>query len=515
MNGTSGEEINSTTKEDCGERFASNDDDEPEAISLSGIFSQLAVGLTKKIKEGVQSYFGGGLTTKYDDYWPNDDLDSELEAENKKSYKNNSIHIPSYDHSQASEYIEKLKREQNQGTCFSVMSFNILADRYVRNPRHSNLYAHCDPKCLPWSYRFNKIMNHLGEVDADIVCLQEVDKDVYETFEPLLHNRGYEGVLQLGNPKKKGEGKDIPGLATFFRRSIFEKNWVIASYRASILGLTIKKGHEKGRVLALLNCHLEGAPWKHKERKDQLNAAIRKLKKADFSYSLLCGDFNGSLEDNSLALNTAIKHGYRSVYLNHPSRDISCLISPREVDPKNPNIYMVDNILHGSSLTPIAVMNVMNSSWNRKKVIKRGLPSLHWPSDHLSVGAILSFSKSSNLRTGVVANPEPKTFTNLEEERKKARSELENALSNKELKIWNKFEMAEDEQKCLNRLSPGTIEVVKKRSQAKQNFLDSLSAEKQKIIKSYAIAKKKSKAKKGQNKSKGLKKVNKQKHKAY
>ena len=241
-----------------------------------------------------------------------------------------------------------------------------------------------------------KIIQHLGEVDADIVCLQEVDEAAFVSIDKALQNRGYVGTLQTGTlhatvkekttlplyiqtTERKKNKKDIPGVATFYKQSMFTKTWTVESFRANILGLTLKKGHQKGRLLALMNCHLEGAPWKNKERRDQLTAAIKKLKKKPYSYSILCGDFNGSFEDNSLALNSAVKLGYTSAYHNHPSRDITCIITPQQITDRDAKVYMVDNLLHDKNVKTRAVMNVIDSSWDRKQILGNGLPSLDWP----------------------------------------------------------------------------------------------------------------------------------------
>lgn len=58
-----------------------------------------------------------------------------------------------------------------------VVTYNILADVYAQT-EHSKtvLYPYCAPYALQLDYRQNLIKKELAGYNADIICLQEVDK---------------------------------------------------------------------------------------------------------------------------------------------------------------------------------------------------------------------------------------------------------------------------------------------------------------------------------------------------
>lgn len=58
-----------------------------------------------------------------------------------------------------------------------VVSYNILADVYAQTELSKNvLYPYCAPYALQLDYRQNLIKKELSGYNADIICLQEVDK---------------------------------------------------------------------------------------------------------------------------------------------------------------------------------------------------------------------------------------------------------------------------------------------------------------------------------------------------
>lgn len=53
----------------------------------------------------------------------------------------------------------------------SILSLNILAPGFTS----SRKYGHCPPAYLNWEYRWSKLKALLAQLDADVVCLQEVE----------------------------------------------------------------------------------------------------------------------------------------------------------------------------------------------------------------------------------------------------------------------------------------------------------------------------------------------------
>ena len=90
---------------------------------------------------------------------------------------------------------------------FRIASYNILADSYV-NPQW---YPNVDPEVLRWDRRKFALAERVLRLDADIICLQEVETDAYSLIEQSLVAKGYDGVYA-----KKGCDKP-DGCAMFFR----------------------------------------------------------------------------------------------------------------------------------------------------------------------------------------------------------------------------------------------------------------------------------------------------------
>uniref|UniRef100_L7LXA5 Putative transcriptional effector ccr4-related protein n=1 Tax=Rhipicephalus pulchellus TaxID=72859 RepID=L7LXA5_RHIPC len=101
------------------------------------------------------------------------------------------------------------------GLEFTVMSYNVLAQGLLEDNPH--LYQHCHEDVLQWPLRRQNLLTELKEVNADILCLQELQQDHYETdFKPELEKMGY-GCLYK---QRTGDKRD--GCGIFFRKSIFE-----------------------------------------------------------------------------------------------------------------------------------------------------------------------------------------------------------------------------------------------------------------------------------------------------
>jgi mRNA deadenylase 3'-5' endonuclease subunit Ccr4 len=95
---------------------------------------------------------------------------------------------------------------------FTVVSYNVLAQSYVH--RHQkDLYSQSLPHVLEWSFRRDLILRRILSFDADVICLQEVEKEhYYDFFVPALHAHGYDSRF------KKRTNMPTDGLAVFYRK---------------------------------------------------------------------------------------------------------------------------------------------------------------------------------------------------------------------------------------------------------------------------------------------------------
>lgn len=71
-----------------------------------------------------------------------------------------------------------------------VVSYNILADVYAQTELSKNvLYPYCAPYALQLDYRQNLIKKELAGYNADIICLQEVDKGSWSRNKQLINSK--------------------------------------------------------------------------------------------------------------------------------------------------------------------------------------------------------------------------------------------------------------------------------------------------------------------------------------
>eukprot|EP00850_Spirogloea_muscicola_P014957 SM000111S18780 [mRNA] locus=s111:82116:84803:+ [translate_table: standard] len=87
-------------------------------------------------------------------------------------------------------------------TRLRVVSWNILAQAYVKKTN----FPHSPPPCLKWKHRSGAVTRKLLSLDADFLCLQELD-EFKSFYEPVLLEAGYECLyLQRPSPKRDGCG---------------------------------------------------------------------------------------------------------------------------------------------------------------------------------------------------------------------------------------------------------------------------------------------------------------------
>ena len=80
-----------------------------------------------------------------------------------------------------------------------VVTYNILADQNAsrdveKQDASDRMYSHCKNEHIVKWRRHPLIVHELLEYSADIICLQEVDTDVfYNLLQPALKAKGYQG----------------------------------------------------------------------------------------------------------------------------------------------------------------------------------------------------------------------------------------------------------------------------------------------------------------------------------
>ncbi|KAF6003517.1 hypothetical protein F1559_001682 [Cyanidiococcus yangmingshanensis] len=244
---------------------------------------------------------------------------------------------------------------------FRVASYNVLAQTYIR----SELFPYCPRGSLRSRQRIPKLLNEIGSLEADLLCLQEVD--FYESaLENFLSREGYVSVF------RKRPGRKADGCCIAFRGSRFE---VLSCADWCYDTLTSKYGNQRrlrrnniGMAVVLRDnysgvCFVLGTThmlW------DPLDPDVKVLQAADFvgralevargfgtPFIVLAGDLNSTPESHAMRL---LFEG--SVYMPRPmervtqdvSGDLVCSETRRE-GPQGPPTS-TDPPLHREALVP-------------------------------------------------------------------------------------------------------------------------------------------------------------------
>ncbi|KAM3849795.1 2',5'-phosphodiesterase 12 [Diretmus argenteus] len=206
-----------------------------------------------------------------------------------------------------------------------VVSYNILADVYAQTELSKTvLYPYCAPYALELDYRQNLIKKELAGYNADIICLQEVDKGVFaDSLGPALDAFGLDGVFRI-------KEKQHEGLTTFYRRSklrLLSRHDVVLSealtsdpvhaellhrvsayatlkdkilQRSTTLQVTVFEDlNEPPKKICVANTHLYWHPKAGNIRLVQMEVALLHLSHviaevAPGTPLLFCGDFNST-----------------------------------------------------------------------------------------------------------------------------------------------------------------------------------------------------------------------------
>lgn len=136
--------------------------------------------------------------------------------------------LPRYPFEDRQKFTKDYLNSSNQ---FRVLSYNILADLYADSDYSREiLFKHCPTHALEIEYRRQILLKEISGYNADIICLQEVDKKEFiRTYEPFFRLKSrYHGVFTT-------KGGDVAeGVATFYRDQKFK---LIESHTTLLSGL--------------------------------------------------------------------------------------------------------------------------------------------------------------------------------------------------------------------------------------------------------------------------------------
>ena len=105
----------------------------------------------------------------------------------------------------------------------SVLSYNVLADNIVRA---TPSYNYAPELFCSWEYRYDKLKEQITTLNADVVCLQEVEIAKWSEWRHFMDDLGYTGVLLTRQRSEKKKGRDrLITNATFYRSRKFRLCW--------------------------------------------------------------------------------------------------------------------------------------------------------------------------------------------------------------------------------------------------------------------------------------------------
>ncbi len=188
-----------------------------------------------------------------------------------------------------------------------LVSFNVLADSYVR----PEWYTDTDKALLGSGQRLPALKSLVASLAADVICLQEMESNCFDSLASFLKARNYGGCLML-----KGQGKP-DGCAVFYNtRTLAEPVMARFDYEDEGPGRK-RSGHLVqiatftlgGSVMGVANTHIKwdptGTPFAERYATRQIQQLLAVLQKtSQVDNWIICGDFNVTPADPVLTLLT-------------------------------------------------------------------------------------------------------------------------------------------------------------------------------------------------------------------
>jgi mRNA deadenylase 3'-5' endonuclease subunit Ccr4 len=254
---------------------------------------------------------------------------------------------------------------------FTVATYNVLATAYIR----AEWYPNTPVALFDASHRVPALVRHVVALEADVLCLQEVERDVFAALEEHLRAQGYAGAFA-------GKGRGRPdGCATFFRTAMFTLvEATPVEYRDAPDGRA-ESGHvaqlvrlqHARRTLGVANTHLKwDPPATPREAQYGYRQAAQLLAECGARAAtawIVCGDLNATPESDVV---TALRAAGLQFTHQAEAQAHTC--------NSNATAKTIDYLFHSSALrsTPAALPVVGDHT---------PLPGGDEPSDHIAVSA--------------------------------------------------------------------------------------------------------------------------------
>jgi mRNA deadenylase 3'-5' endonuclease subunit Ccr4 len=260
---------------------------------------------------------------------------------------------------------------------FSVASYNVLASAYIQPA----LYRRTPSIVLNPSWRIPALLQHITKLQADIICLQEVEGEVFAALRSRMGASGYGAQY-----RRKNSGKP-DGCAVFFRQDVFDLIDVrVIAYKdgrdetadSGNIALVILFETVLGR-LGIVNTHLT---WDPPNTAPEVQRGFRQVRQLLVEQSsiadaakgwIIAGDFNAMPDSESISLMQNAGFHYAH-----------CAVAGVNTCNVNGRAKMIDYLFCSSSFQaePLPVSPVEDQTV---------LPSAEQPSDHVPIVARFSW----------------------------------------------------------------------------------------------------------------------------
>jgi endonuclease/exonuclease/phosphatase family metal-dependent hydrolase len=237
-----------------------------------------------------------------------------------------------------------------------VASYNVLADGYIRR----SFYPGTAPALLEPARRRAAVAAHVAALDADVVCLQEVEPAMQAAIAARLPGHAVEAEAKRGKPD---------AVATFVRRPIAARAALAFPDGTGHVALLVVVDHG-GRRVGVANTHVKWDPPGAAVGLAQVEALLDWLAGFELDAAIVAGDFNAAPDSPHYARVRARGFGDAGDGATCNSSQV-----PKRIDFlfHSPALY--------ASAAPLAPL-----------APDTPLPSETQPSDHLAVAADFSFA---------------------------------------------------------------------------------------------------------------------------
>lgn len=176
-----------------------------------------------------------------------------------------------------------------------IVTYNILANAYVKRER----YPHSTPEALDAVRRRALLLKTITELDADILCLQEVESEAFSAISAVLPNHQGTHAQAAGRPD---------GLAVFARTPFVAHEIRDPGFDPSLVAQVVEFDR-----FSLVNTHLR---WRPDNTPDHEHTGLQQLRRilrdcdAKSGAWIVAGDFNANSQSKVLV--EAEHRGYRN-----------------------------------------------------------------------------------------------------------------------------------------------------------------------------------------------------------